>query len=216
MKTENAITKYRVFGITLLFLIGTSLHRAGGDAVPQGPASLRVKGANDPRLTVELLRAADLGSPEEVMQLIESGADVNGIGAAGETPLFLAAQKGRTETVRLLLGNGTRVDTFSRFNPLTGQLPITPLMAAASQGHADVVRLLLYYGADMSIQVGESASHPCGVTALYLAEVKGHKDVATILNQASVAGEGLWKYMVIIIWILLGTLIMRKGNAGPA
>jgi len=192
------------------------LYRAGDAAVPEGPTPLRVRGVNDPRQTAELLRAADQGSHEKISYLIEYGADVNGEDATGATPLFLAAEKGHTETVKLLLEYGARVTTSSRPNPSIGQLPITPLMAAASNGHAEVVRLLLHYGADMSIQVGESAPHPCGVTALYLAEVKGHADVVTILTQAGIAGEGLWKYMVIIIWIFLGALIMRKGNPGPA
>lgn len=63
--------------------------------------------------------------------------------------LALAAQFGRLEVVRLLLGAGVDPD---RYNPAGGHSHSTPLHQAALGGHGEVVRLLVERGARIDIK----------------------------------------------------------------
>lgn len=128
-------------------------------------------------------------------------------GAENPSTLCIAAAQGHTELVELLLRQGADVNAFTRPDPATGIVTMTPLMAAAMNGHADVVELLLRHGADLSAETGETALYPAGVTALYLAAVKGHDNVVAVLDAAGTAGEPWWKYFVILIWIALGLML---------
>jgi ankyrin repeat protein len=66
-----------------------------------------------------------------ISALLAKGADVNARSVEGKTALLLAAEKGRSETVRKLLANGAEVDA----QDAAGQ---TALERAAKEGHRDV------------------------------------------------------------------------------
>lgn len=68
------------------------------------------------------------------------------------TPLRLAAMKGYTEIVAILLAHGATVNA-------SGPSGRTPLHWAALKGHLDIVHLLLEHGADISIcdELGNTA-----------------------------------------------------------
>jgi ankyrin repeat protein len=155
-----------------------------------------------------LLRAAYGGNREIVAQLIENGLDVNAHDPYGVTPLYLAVENGQMETVKLLLVHGANVNVIPKPNVPAGRPSMTPLMVAAQRGHAEIVKLLIKHGADISAEVGETAMYPAGATALLLAAINGHTDVINILNEAGTAGEWMWKYMVIAIWIFFGSFLI--------
>lgn len=48
---------------------------------------------------------------KELKLLASQGADLNARNNAGKSPLHMAAEKGKTSTVKLLLDNGARPDT---------------------------------------------------------------------------------------------------------
>ena len=70
---------------------------------------------------------------------MESGAKKDqGTADVGATPLFIAAQRGHLEVVRLLVESGANKD-----QGLT-DVGTTPLFIAAQNGHREVVRFLLH------------------------------------------------------------------------
>jgi ankyrin repeat protein len=74
-----------------------------------------------------------------VLELVEKGADPHSRDDDGETPLFLAASAGHTQTVRaLVLECGDKSSSSTASNNGT-----TPLYVAASNGHTEMVRTLV-------------------------------------------------------------------------
>src|ERR1035438_4349824 len=59
---------------------------------------------------LDILQAARKGMARELATLLLKGADLEARDKEDRTPLMLAAQYGRTATVRLLLGNGAKPD----------------------------------------------------------------------------------------------------------
>jgi len=89
-----------------------------------------------------LYRAAGRCNDEEVKGLItEEKADVNIVIRGDGTPLIVAARRGCTDTVRILLDAGADPNLAS---PGDGN----PLIAAAARGNMDMTRLLLDRGAN--------------------------------------------------------------------
>ncbi len=78
--------------------------------------------------------AASAGLANILSLLIEHGADLNGRGMSGDTPLCRASENGKVEAGQLLL-NRTR----DRFND-------TALSAAIYRGHVEFARMILDRG----------------------------------------------------------------------
>ncbi len=82
-----------------------------------------------------LLVAALMGHDKVLSLLLDAGADINSATEDGETPLMLAAQKGRMETVHLLVARGAH------------RLPKNNIgqsaeATATANGHADIATFL--------------------------------------------------------------------------
>ncbi|MFO7876409.1 MAG: ankyrin repeat domain-containing protein [Desulfovermiculus sp.] len=106
--------------------------------------------------------------------LVQAGADVKGKDSYGHTLLHLAASKGYTQIVGLLLDQGLNIDAF-------GARERTALHQAASAGHTDTVHLLINRGADLKARdkQGESASS--------LAFAREHGEIVALLRKHGVA-----------------------------
>lgn len=95
----------------------------------------------------DLYRAVTQGTYEQVLELLEKGIyDINSA-VNGDTMLYIAAQKGKTDIVELLLSYGADIN---RKNCVT----IAPLLIAAENGHKDTVACLLKHRANPNIQCG--------------------------------------------------------------
>ena len=103
--------------------------------------------------------------------------------------LHLAAQKGHSQIVELLLEAGTDVNIAERddhsYNPNDEDYGydylcngMTALHWAASEGHSTVVELLLEASAD------KHAADDSGSTALHFAATRGHSEVVKLLLEA--------------------------------
>ena len=97
----------------------------------------------------DMREACGKGDTEEVERLIRAGVDVNKVDSDyGYTPLYLAAERGHIDIVKLLINNGANISEKSS----DGE---TPLYWVAREGYVDIVKLLLSAGADPYIADNE-------------------------------------------------------------
>ena len=103
------------------------------------------------------------------------------------SPLFLAAHRGQTSIVQVLLDQGADVNDGGHHVPPSNW---SPLCTASKYGHEATVKLLLELGANV-----HAADHT-GWTAIGAASKAGHANVVHRLLQGganpSVAGRGNW------------------------
>jgi len=90
---------------------------------------------------------------------------------------MIAAQRGESGVVRLLLEKGAALDHTAKYG-------LSALMLAVIAGHADIVRALVEAGADPSLR-GAGAPGFAGKTALELATARGQADMVAILRGSS-------------------------------
>ncbi len=120
-------------------------------------------------LNDRLLKTCAKGTPEEIDQLIEKGANPN-YPADNWTPLKRAIVADNLKGVQTLLNKKeTRLDQVDQWG-------ITELMMAVGRRNADMLHLLLENGADAN------RKDMSGRTALALSEELGFDDMAEILR----------------------------------
>jgi ankyrin repeat protein len=119
--------------------------------------------------------AAEDGDVEEVITLVEEGADVEAADAGGWRVLHIAAADGHVEVARTLLEAGAHLEAQTARGS-------KPLYLAAQRGHVEVLRTLLEAGADVEAQAAD------GFRPLHVAAQDGHVEVARTLLEA---GAGL-------------------------
>lgn len=93
-----------------------------------------------------ILTAIEMERPNSrdmIRVLLAAGADVNGIGISGNTPLHMAAARGAVEICQLLINCGADIDRRKEIDASE-----TPLMEAAYCGQLGTTKLLLEAGAD--------------------------------------------------------------------
>ena len=117
----------------------------------------------------DIVKATQYGALDRVIELVESGVDVNERDAENVTLLHWAAINNRKEVVRYLISKGSNVQAIG------GDLQSTPLHWSTRQGHLSMVVLLMNNGADASILDGE------GYNALHLAAQFGHTAIVAFL-----------------------------------
>ena len=83
----------------------------------------------------DIYEASKAGDTEEVERLIRTGVDLNKKKNDDDSaPIHLAAGKGHTATVKLLLDHGANIDLKNNYG-------WTPIHRAADKGHTDIVKL---------------------------------------------------------------------------
>jgi ankyrin repeat protein len=165
-----------------------------------------VYGSNTP-----LHYAAERGAPQALVKaLIDAGADVNVRvpelcpksgkipSDAGHTALMLAADKGRTALVRLLLAAGADVDVADRL----GSTAISQAaMGGGTKSHTAVVRLLLDAGAKPDAQ------------SLQYAAWMGNPDIVQLILDAGVGPNEQARLGLPLVWAFANR--GRERNAEP-
>lgn len=137
--------------------------------------------ASPPDQENPLMRAAWVGSLEVVIALLDAGAEIHAAESArGQSALMWAVAQRHPMVVRALIDRGADVDAatvshltgFAARRDVTG---FTPLLFAARVGAIEPARMLLDAGANPN----DTASD--GLSALGLATVRGHVDLARLL-----------------------------------
>jgi ankyrin repeat protein len=134
-------------------------------------AGTRERSKPENGLLAALTLAAEAGETATVLALLAKGANVNGRGKNGRTPLMAAVHKDRLDTAKALLENGADVNAVSRGG-------VTALLVAANRGRAPIIRLLLSKGAAVNSRATDGA---LGSTALILASLHGDEESVNVL-----------------------------------
>jgi parallel beta-helix repeat protein len=154
--------------------INKELWQAAEDGYTDRVKALIAKGADlyvkDKNGQTVLMCAASWGHTETVQALLDAGADVNAEADNGVTALMGASLAGHTETVKALLAGGADINAKA--------LGSTPLMSAVKLGRVETVKAMVAAGADVNA-VGAD-----GRTALMIAKVEGHTEIAKLLKKA--------------------------------
>jgi uncharacterized protein len=85
----------------------------------------------------DLLKAAAQGRVDDVLELLDVGANVDASDAQGKTALIWASHRGHDVVVKVLLDAGADTDRAE------SQYGVTGLMLAAHHGHKHVVEVML-------------------------------------------------------------------------
>jgi len=152
-----------------------------------------------------LFLSCEDGDVDELVRLMENGADINESFSGGTTTLHLACMKGREEVVDVLLKLSTNI------NSAEEQLGNTALHLAVRGGHLNIATKLMSHGADAAIR------NKRGLTPLQLALRAGHYDVTELLlshtdvNARYDSGETLLHWVVYGKHSHLIPLLIRAG-----
>ena len=111
--------------------------------------------------------------------LSKANIDINAAGPGGSSAVTLAAQRGHTDVVVLLIKH--KCDIFKTVS-LGGNHDVTALHLAAQNNHTDIVRHLVAAGATVNATMTSRGIN--GITPLHLAVEAGHVDVMDILIEA--------------------------------
>ena len=157
-----------------------------------------------------LLKATESGKADEIKELLDAGADINGLVIGDGTALIVAAREGHKNIVELLLsrgadpnlaaaGDGSPLIMAAREgNDAVVELLISkeaqinqivegdesPLIQASSEGRLSTVKLLISHGADVNLRAWSGGEGGEWRTALMMARRNGHTAVVETLIQS--------------------------------
>lgn len=132
----------------------------------------RPKGNYSGSATKSLLIAVENGNIEEVKNALDNRADANVKNRNGASVLYIAANQGRTEIVKLLVDAGANVE----FKFHDGN--VSSLQRASWFGYTGIVKLLIDAKADVQAKNNE------GDTSLQWAAAAGRTEVVKLLIEA--------------------------------
>ncbi|WP_188995076.1 ankyrin repeat domain-containing protein [Paenibacillus nasutitermitis] len=112
----------------------------------------------------QLIASSEKGDTDQVLKLLQGGADINATDGNGRTAVLAASRNQHTETVKVLIQKGADINL--RDNSLDNVL-----LYAGASGYLDIVRLAIEAGADTKL------TNRFGGTALIPASDRGHVEV---------------------------------------
>ncbi|GBF72947.1 hypothetical protein PA598K_01226 [Paenibacillus sp. 598K] len=150
-----------------------------GCAGCSGSAGLMKENAEENQLQEEIMQvneqliaAAERGDTDEVLRLLEAGADIQAQDESGRTAVVAATYGNHAETVEALITQGADIN-------IRDHLLNNVLLYAGASGYLDIVRLAIEAGADTKL------TNRFGGTALIPAADRGHVEVVQYLLEQS-------------------------------
>jgi ankyrin repeat protein len=119
------------------------------------------------------MKAVEQNNAARVRELIAQGVNVSELDENRDAPLVMAAYKGHTEIVRVLLEAGADVTA------VDPGMKATALHAAAYAGRTEAAKLLIQYGVEIDKQGPYN-----GYTALHDAIWQNHVETAQVIIEA--------------------------------
>jgi bla regulator protein blaR1 len=171
--------------------------------------SRKVTNARSDALNEGLLKATEAGKGNAIKELLDAGADINGVVDGDGTALIVAAREGYKNIVELLIergadpnlaasGDGSPLIMAAREgHDAIAELLIgkgaqvnqivegdeSALIQASSEGRLSTVKLLISRGADVNLRAWSGGQDGEWRTALIMARRNGHSAVAETLVQ---------------------------------
>ncbi|AVF26498.1 ankyrin-repeat containing protein [Paenibacillus larvae subsp. larvae] len=184
----------RLYMILFVVILFTGCH-----TISNSQREKKVEMMND-----ELIFLAEKGDTENVLNLLNDGADINATDGHGRTAVMAATYNNKVDTVKVLIQKGADINI--RDNNLDNVL-----LYAGAEGLLEIVKLAIDAGADTKI------TNRFGGTALIPASERGHVDIVkellthsdidvnhvnnlywTALLEAVILGDGGENYQKII------------------
>lgn len=143
MKNKTWVNRAVTFSVLLLIVCTCgACHTKGGKLTPERFFEEQM---------LELARAISKGDTAKVVATIKSGADPNGVGREGMTPLIFAFARGQKHVLRTLLENGAdpnlRITAPQASEGMRDQSAVTVVAGAPDN---DYLRILLEHGGDIN------------------------------------------------------------------
>jgi ankyrin repeat protein len=128
-------------------------------------------------MNMALHDATQRGDIDQVVALIDAGANINDLDKYNQTPLMNAARLGHSDLVRELIARGADLN-------VTAKWRFSALMDAILCYQQEAGCILIEAGADLSIRAGKANQYYCGKTALDLAKERAQERVIALLEQS--------------------------------
>jgi hypothetical protein len=122
-------------------------------------------------------RAVSHGDVEGVLDMLQTGTDVDARNAHNQTALMIAAQRGHLRIVDALVEAGAALNATAKYG-------LSALMLAVVAGHEAVAARLVQAGADVTL-LGSGAPGFAGKTVKDLAVERGMREVVAILTRGA-------------------------------
>ena len=152
----------RIFGILFLILLTAC------NSIEKEQQSLQEEpelgGGERVTLNEQFISSAEAGDTEQVLQLLQEGADINATDKKGRTAVMAATYQNEVETVKALIQEGANINI--QDNHLDNVI-----LNSGANGNLEIVRLAIEAGADMTI------TNRFGGTGLIPASERGHVEV---------------------------------------
>ena len=133
---------------------------------------MKLDGEERVTLNEQFISSAEAGDTEQVLQLLQDGADINATDVQGRTAVLAATYQNKVETVKALIQEGANINIQdNHFDNV--------ILNSGANGNLKIVRLAIKAGADMTI------TNRFGGTALIPAADRGHVDVVKELLTTS-------------------------------
>ena len=123
-------------------------------------------------LNEQLISSAEAGETEQVLQLLQGGADIHATDKNGRTAVMAAAYQNNVVTVKVLIQEGANIN-------IQDDHLENVILNSGANGNLEIVRLAIAAGADMTI------TNRFGGTALIPASERAHVEVVKELLTTS-------------------------------